>query len=578
VSTIAESLTALVETAARASGALPDGVALEACVPTANASHGDYQSNHAMRVAKALKQNPRQVAENLKAALLADPAAQAMVADVSVAGPGFLNFKLRDDFLARDVEARSADLRLGAPAPGAGKKLVIDYSSPNVAKRMHVGHLRSTVIGDALARLFRFVGYEVVADNHIGDWGTQFGMLFVGWDRWRDEAAYEADAIGELQRLYQKFRAEAESDATLHDAARQETALLQQGEPVRTALWKRFVAASLVEFDGVYDRLDIRFDVTLGESFYNPVLAELVADLLAKGIAVEDDGAVIIRFGPEDGPGLGEAPMLIRKRDGAALYGTTDLATIRHRRDTWAPARVVYVTDTRQQGHFRHLFAAARKIGWDTPLEHVWFGMLKLGDGAVVSTRKGAGDLNLIDVLDAAAAHARTVVDDKSGHLPDDERARIAEAIGTGAIKYADLSQNPQSDIIFDWGKMLSLEGNTAPYLMYAVARVRSVFRNAGDDAVVGPIALGEAVERELALAVARTPEVILAAAASSRPNLLCEHLFGLTNTFGRFYHDCPILKADGDVRASRLALARATDRALTTGLGLLGIQALDRM
>jgi arginyl-tRNA synthetase len=460
--------------------------------------------------------------------------------------------------------------------------LVLDYSSPNIAKRMHVGHMRSTIIGNALHRMFRFLGWDVIADNHIGDWGTQFGKLIVAWRGWRDDAAYAADPIGELQRIYKLFGERAAVDPSLEDAARAETVKLQEGDEDNRRLWEAFCKVSLEEFEQVYARLGVRFDVVLGESWYRDRLPGLVEELLARGVAVPSEGAVVVPFGPEDGPELAAAPLLIRKRDGASLYGTTDLATIEHRLKAWSPAQIVYVTDTRQQLHFKQVFAAARRIGWDADYRHCWFGMLRFGDGSIAATRGGGQNVNLVDVLDEAAARARAVVDERSAELPEREREAIAEAVGLGAVRYADLSQNPQTDIVFEWDKMLSLQGNTAPYLMYAHARCCSILRRAGvaEDAPMGDIALGHPLERALAMRLLVQGEVLLAAAATTRPNLLCDHLFQLAGDFARFYGECSVLHEDVpvEVRASRVALVRATRRAMKVGLELLGITALDRM
>jgi arginyl-tRNA synthetase len=576
--TVSALLTELVDAATAAAGYGDAPVAAEPAVPTADPRHGDWQSNHAFRVAKALRKNPRQVADEVLGQLPAHPA----VARAEVAGPGFLNFTLADDWVGRQVEERASDPRFGAPSPGAGRTLVLDYSSPNIAKRMHVGHMRSTIIGNALHRIFRYLGWEVIADNHIGDWGTQFGKLIVAWRGWRDDAAYAADPIGELQRIYKLFGERAATDPALEDAARAETVKLQEGDEDNRRLWEAFCKVSLEEFEQVYARLGVRFDVVLGESWYRDRLPSLVDELLARGVAVPSEGAVVVPFGPEDGPELAAAPLLIRKRDGASLYGTTDLATIEHRLKTWAPAQIVYVTDTRQQLHFKQVFAAARRIGWDADYRHCWFGMLRFGDGSIAATRGGGQNVNLVDVLDEAAARARSVVDERSAELPERERAAIAEAVGVGAVRYADLSQNPQTDIVFEWDKMLSLQGNTAPYLMYAHARCCSILRRAGvaEEAPVGGIALAHPLERALALRLLVQGEVLLAAASTTRPNLVCDHLFQLAGDFARFYGECPVLHEDvpAEVRASRVALVRATRRAMKVGLELLGITALDRM
>jgi len=577
MATVAQHLTDLVQQAIVSAGVAEAGTPIEPCVPTNNPEHGDYQSNAAFRFAKKARQNPRAVGQQVLDHLPADPA----IAEATLAGPGFLNLRLADAWLAADVAERATDDRLGGPTPGEGRTVVIDYSSPNIAKRMHVGHLRSTVIGNALDRLHRYLGWTVVADNHIGDWGTQFGKLIVMWRRDADEAAYDADPIGELQRLYQSFGPAAEAEPELSDAARAETAKLQAGDPNNLDLWKRFVDASMKEFDTVYDRLGVAFDVVHGESFYRHELRELVDDLLAKGIAEPSEGAVVVPFQPEDGKGLAKQPLLVRKSDGAALYGTTDLATAKHRVETWDPAKVLYVTDTRQQSHFRQVIAAAKKMGLDSPeYVHTWFGMLKFSGGAVASTR--AGDvINLVDLLDTAAAKAFDIVTEKSPDLPEAERRDIAEAVGTGTIRYFDLSQNPQSDITFTWDKALSLDGGSAVYLMYAHARLHSILRKGeATEGVPGPAACETPEERTLAMLVARTPEAILSAADTYRPNLLAEHLDSLAKAVGGFYSACPILQ-DGvpaDVRQRRLALVFAVTRALKLGLGLLGIRAVDRM
>ena len=545
---------------------------VEQVVASKRAGTGDYQSNACFRLGKALKSNPRAVADAVVANLPAHPALDR----AEVAGPGFVNLYLSDAWLGEELARVCADEHFGiAQSEGT---VVIDYSSPNVAKRMHVAHLRSTVIGNALDRLYRAAGHRVIADNHIGDWGTQFGKLMVAWRRWLDEAAFEADPIGELQRIYVLFATEAESNPGLEDEAREETAKLQAGDEANIELWKRFINVSMVEFNSLYERLGVHFDVTLGESFYNDQLGPLVDDLLERGVAVRSEGAAIIPFEAADGKGLDDTPMLVQKRDGAALYATTDLATVRYRLDEWAPTSIVYVTDTRQQLHFRQLFAACNKIGWGgTEFVHVWFGLLSLPGGAM-STRKG-NVINLKDLLDEAARRARAVVDAKAPHLSEEERAEIAEAVGVGAVRYADLSQNPQSNVVFDWDKMLSLEGNTAPYLMYTYARCRSIQRKGGvENPEVTPFAVDGEHERNLAIALLRFPEAISLAISNSRPNMLCDYLYSLASTFNRFYYEVPVLKASDEERERRLSLIEATARTMGRGLDLLGVRPLERM
>ncbi len=574
MSTVAQQLTDLIAAAAIAAGHGDSPIPLDPCVPTNNPEHGDYQSNYAFRLGKSLRTNPRNVA----AAVVEAMPANEMVASADVAGPGFINFRLEDEWLAADLQARAADPRLNAPSPGAGKTVVIDYSSPNIAKRMHVGHLRSTIIGNAIHRLLSFLGYNVVADNHIGDWGTQFGKLIVGWHEWRDDAAYADDPIAELQRIYQGFGEQVEEDPTLLDRARAETAKLQRGDAENIALWEQFAAASMAEFDTIYDRLGVAFDVVHGESFYRDGLQDLIEELLESGIAKPNDGAVIVEFDKSDGKGLG-TPLLIRKSDGAALYGTTDLATVRHRMATWQPSDIVYVTDLRQKLHFRQVFAACRKMGVaDVAFHHVPFGILRFPGGIVAAARTG-GAVNLVDVLDTAVAKARAIVDEGSAHLPDEERAAIAEAVGVGAVKYFDLSQNPQSDITFDWDRSLALDGNSAPYMMYAYARCASILRKAEEKGLAPTtFQISHPAERAVAIGVVRTVEIIEQAARTWRPNLLAEHLYATSQSLSRFYGDCRVLGDDPETTGSRLVLVEATANALKMGLGLLGVQVQPRM
>lgn len=569
--TVSRVLTELVEAASAAAGL--GASAAEPAIPTGNSQHGDYQSNHAFRMAKAAGKNPRAVAEAVKAALPPHPA----VSRVEVAGPGFLNFFLNDAWLCERLAAQVEDAHGGIPQTGAGRTVVIDYSSPNVAKRMHVGHMRSTLIGNALDRLYRGAGWTVIADNHIGDWGTQFGKLMVGWRSWLDAEEFEADPIGELERIYVLFSARATPE--LEDQARAETAKLQRGDPENRALWTRFIEVSLAEFNRVYERLGVRFDEVLGESAYNDALPGLVEDLLLRGVAKESDDAVVIKFDELAGKGLNDTVLVIQKADGAFLYGTTDLATIQYRMNRWAPERAVYVTDTRQQLHFKQVFHVARQVFPGCPeLIHTWFGMLKLPEG-MMSTRTG-NVIRLVDLLDEGVRRARAVVDEKSPQLPEAQRAEIAEAVGLGAIRYADLSQNPQSDVTFEWDKMLSMDGNTAPYLMYSYARCRSLQAKGGVEAPsVAELAISHPIERELVLQLLRTPELVGVALETSRPNLLCDHLFATANAINRFYHELPVLTADTPAqRASRLALIEASAAVLRRGLDLLGVPTLERM
>jgi arginyl-tRNA synthetase len=575
--TVAAHLTTLVRTAAERAG-LQIGAEVEPVVPTRDAAHGDYQSNLAFRLAKSRGMKPVEAASALRDAFPADPA----VARVEVAGAGFLNLTLTDDWLAADVLQRVADPRLGTPASGAGRTLVLDYSSPNIAKRMHVGHLGSTLIGGAMDRIYRFLGWNVVTDNHLGDWGTPYGKLMVAWEDWRDEAAYARDPVGELQRLYELAGAKIEEDPTLLQRARAATVKLQARDPATLALWQQFVDVSLAEFRALYERLGCRFDQFLGESAYADALQPLVDELLATGVAIESEGAVVIRFGESDGKALTDQTLVIRKADGAALYGTTDLATIRHRMATWSPERIVYVVDTRQQAHFRQVFAAARRMGIaDVELVHLWFGMLKLPGGIVAAARAGNAG-NLVDLLDTAASKAFDVVTLKSPDLPEEERRQIAEIVGIGTIKYFVLSQNPQTDVTFTWERALSPDGGSAVYLLYAYARLHSMLRlgGAADKPPTVAPSLAHPAERALGVLVARTPEIVFNAGELYRPNILAEHLEALAKAVGAFYESCPVLKDDvaPDLRAARLSLVFAVARTLEIGLDLLGVRVVPRM
>ena len=580
---IREAAQAVLDEAGADSGFL-DGIDL--VVATNDARHGDYQSNLAFRLQKPLGlRNPRACGQKLYDALGDHPAVER----VDLAGPGFLNLTLSAAWLAQHVAQQVADAHAGVAQSGAGETVVIDYSSPNIAKRMHVGHIRSTLIGNALHRLHEAVGYRVIADNHIGDWGTQYGKLIYAWNRWRDEDAYAADPVGELERLYVKFGVDAKaSDDVEREAmeaeARAETARLQAGDPENRRLWKEFVDRSLAEYDTVYDRLGVRFDVTLGESFYHDMLGEVVETSLASGVAREDAGAVIVDFPPPTAKALKDTVLVIRKGDGAYLYGTTDFATLQYRMAEWDPSRIVYVTDKRQQLHFKQVFDGWRRLrAATTPdaalptLEHVWFGTLNF-DGGAMSSRKG-GTFRLVDYMDEAVARARVIVDDKAPDLPEAERADIAEAVGVNAVRYADLSQNPNSDLEFSLDRMLSLEGNTAPFLMYSYARLRSIQRRGG---VTQPDAAGmilaEPAERDLAVQLARYPEAVALALHTSRPNLFCDYLYELAGRINRFYNQCRVLDQEGEVRASRLALVEASATVLGHGLRTLGVRPIERM
>ena len=538
--------------------------------PCADPQHGDYQSNALMGLAKQRKMNPRQLAEQVVQSLdVAD-----WCEPVEIAGPGFLNFRLKPDALQQAL--RSA-LKSDCPFVDSAKSprtVVVDFSSPNVAKPMHVGHIRSTILGDTVARVLRMLGHRVVTDNHIGDWGTQFGMLLLGWKTELNEAALEQDPIAELERLYKTINA----DESCRDEARAELVKLQAGDEENLAIWQRMIALSQVQFDHVYGRLGVTFDETLGESFYNPHLSELTEELQEKGIAEESEGALVVRFSGDQQ--LADKPAIVRKRDGAANYTTTDLATLRYRMEAWQPTDIVYVTDGRQQLHFQQLFKIFGR--WQdavsVKLEHVWFGSILGPDGKPFKTRSG-DTVRLADLLDEAEERAFTVVSEKNPDLSDDERRAIARVVGLGALKYADLSNNRQSDYIFDWDKMLAFQGNTAPYLQYAYTRVRSIFRKM-DAPNFATVELQLKAPEELALAkhlmnFGQTLEMV---AQDYRPNFLCNYLFELAGHFSRFYEACPVLKAEEAERNSRLAICELTARVLRSGLDAMGIEVTEVM
>jgi arginyl-tRNA synthetase len=463
-----------------------------------------------------------------------------------------------------------------------------------VAKPMHVGHIRSTILGDSLARSLRLLGHRVITDNHIGDWGTQFGKLLVGWKKHLDPAALKADPIAEMERLYKLVNTASEADEKILEAARQELVKLQGGDEENLKIWREMLALSQKQFDTIYARLGVKFDHALGESFYNPRLNPLVDELVAKGIARESEGAIAIFF--EDMPQLKEQPALIRKSDGGFNYTTTDLATLAYRLETWQPDEIIYVTDGRQQLHFQQVFAAFRK--WRSAvrspqsaipkLAHVWFGSILGEDGKPFKTRSGE-TVKLADLLDEAEERAFKIVSEKNPDLPEAERREIARVVGLGAVKYADLLPNRQSDYVFSWDKMLALQGNTAPYLQYAYTRIRSIFRKTGETSnsdksrvniqhPTSNIHLAAAEETALAKHLLNFGLTLEAVAEEYRPNFLCNYLYELAGKFTSFYENCPVLKADDATRASRLALCDLTARVLKRGLDVLGIETVEQM
>ena len=626
---------------------------LEMIKPSQDPQFGDYQANCAMPLAKKLDRTPREIAKQL----ISDIALDDLCEKKEVAGPGFINLTLRTDWLEEHLSGALSSDRLGIPETSQPRTIVLDYSAPNVAKPMHVGHIRSTVIGDALAKILRFLGDRVVTDNHIGDWGTQFGMIIYGYKHFLHSASYSKHPVGELTRLYQQvnqlvqyrrqlaqvpvleqrlsdlnaklatLREETDEERTTKKAYRKqlkrletqvaetdvelqsvfaqitsveqdpqkkelvsahpaiehevllETAKLHAGDKENMRLWNMFMPVALAELDRVYQRLGISFEHTLGESFYHDRLAPLVTDFQEAGIAQESDGAICIFSEGQD------VPMLIQKKDGAYLYATTDLATIDYRLKTWKPDAILYVVDHRQSLHFEQLFSAVKRVGWGpTGLVHVKFGTVLGEDGRPFKTRSGS-TVGLDSLLKEAIARAAVIAKANNTDLDDAGCQSIAEVIGIGALKYADLCQNRESDYVFSYDKMLALNGNTATYLQYAYARIQSILRKANTDIdhicnAGTSIRLCEPAERSLGLAILRFSEALTLVASDYRPNHLTHYLFeNLAKSFSHFFEQCPVLKADSPtVREQRILLCELTARTLKRGLSLLGIEVVEQM
>jgi len=543
-----------------------------AATPAGDEAFGDYQSNGAMAAAKVLRQPPRQVAEQVVRHL---PTGD-LLAKVEIAGPGFINMTLADDALARHVAAIQDDPHVGLPQSGAGRRLILDYSAPNVAKPMHIAHIRSTVIGDALKRIYRALGYEVLGDNHLGDWGTQFGILIMGYRHFLDKAALAASPVDELQRVYVLSHQRCEENPAWQDQARAELVKLQAGDPENRALWQTFIDLSLEEFNRIYARLGVSFELIRGESYYNDALPGVVQKLQDLGLVRESEGALVAFLDDEKLP-----PCIVRKSDGGYNYATTDLATVFSREQEFQPAAILYVTDERQQLHFRQFFAIARKAGVTTPLRHIWFGLMRLPEG-LLSTRKGTA-IKLDLLLDEAEKRALELVRQASPDMPEAQQQAVARAVGIGAVKYADLSQNPQSAVSFTWEKALAMDGNSAPYLQYAYARIASVLdkhaeRFPGHDWCAAPLVLDSPHARRLALRLARYSGAVCAAAAQEKPSLLADALYDLSQAYSSFYQNVPFLKAEAGLRESRVRLCALTAKVLRHGLGLLGIETPDRI
>lgn len=563
------------------------GFATEAFAPDvrpADPRHGDFQANGILAYAKSRKQNPRALAEQLVAAL---PQGVRSQYEVSIAGPGFINFKtavgLLDSWLAAHPDRDSLASGAAQCSPRAGQTWIVDYSSPNTAKQMHVGHLRSAVIGESLCRLLAFNGARVIRDNHIGDWGTQFGKLIWAYKRHLDRGALDQNPLEEFERLYKLGNSLAESDGAILEEARQELVRLQAGDAENLAIWRLINEASLAAFQEIYDQFGIRFDTTYGESFYNDKVEAVYKDLEAAGLAETSQGALVV-FHPEH-PRFKSQPFIVRKSDGAANYASTDLATIRFRADHFHASGALYVVDKRQSDHFEQLFLTAKK--WfereNRPLphlEHVDFGTVLGENNKPLKTRSG-DNIRLKDLLDEARERALRLVNEKSAEIPEEERREIAAVVGVGSVQYADLSQNRSSDYVFSWDKMISLEGNTAAYLLYAVARIHSIFRKLGlrpgrGEEHASPLESAE--EIALARKLLKFPDALQLATTQLRPHFLSTYLYELAGEFSTFYSADKVAVDELPVRARRLRLCARTLLLLETGLELLALRTLQRM
>jgi arginyl-tRNA synthetase len=546
---------------------------------------GDYQSNSAMVLAKRMKSNPRALAQQIL-----DSVDIAGLATAKIDGPGFINFTILPEAYSAYAEGLLKDPRLGAPELGKGKRIVVDFSAPNVAKPMHVGHIRSTIIGDSLCRIARFLGFEVIADNHIGDWGTQFGMILHGWKTMLNNVALEQDPIKELVRVYREVNFATKENPVVLETCKNELVKLQAGDPENLAIWQKCIDLSKVGLQKIYDRLDVKFDHWLGESFYNDMLPSLVDEFLKNGIARESNGAVCVFSNNSKDPsqdpfkvyredGWTDNPAIIRKADGGFLYATTDLATIQYRIDTWNADQIWYVVGVPQQLHFRQIFEAAQRWGKTGDFRHIAFGSILGEDRKLMKTRSGE-NVGLTEVLEEAVERAAAAIAEKNPELHGKEAEEIAEIVGIGAVKFAELSQNRLTDYVFAWDRMLALQGDTAPYLQYSTVRIRSIFRRLDGpfDAAAATIHLEQPEEIHLARLFARFGEVLPMVIDDHRPNLLANYLLELARAFHSFFEACPVLKSEEPRKSSRLALCKLTSTILEQGLGLLGIRCPERM
>lgn len=547
---------------------------------SAKVQFGDYQANGVMSVAKSLGKPPRQVAE----LVIANLDLTGIASKVEIAGPGFINIFLAPEFLAKNVDTAVASNRVGVDTV-VPQTIVVDYSAPNVAKEMHVGHIRSTIIGDAAVRTLEFLGHKVIRANHVGDWGTQFGMLIAYLEKQQQENAGEM-ALADLEEFYRAAKKTYDEDEVFAERARAYVVKLQGGDEYCREMWRKLVDITMTQNQKTYDRLNVTLtrDDVMGESLYNSMLPGIVADLKAKGLAVESEGATVVfldEFKNKDGEPMG---VIIQKKDGGYLYTTTDIACAKYRYETLHADRVLYFIDSRQHQHLMQAWTIVRKAGYvpeSVTLEHQMFGMMLGKDGKPFKTRSG-GTVKLTDLLDEAMERARNLVSAKNPDMPAEELETLAKVVGMGAVKYADLSKSRTTDYIFDWDNMLAFEGNTAPYMQYAYTRVLSVFRKANIDEtelLKAPVVIGEDREAQLAARLLQFEETLNVVARDGTPHVMCSYLFDVAGLFSGFYEHCPILSADSiEVRNSRLKLALLTAKTLKLGLDTLGIETVERM
>ena len=545
---------------------------------------GDYASNIAMVLTGKLNKNPMEIAVKIESRINKDERSKNLFSKVTIVKPGFINFKISDQHLRKNLCGilKKKD-KFGSSDLGKDKTVVIDYSAPNIAKPMHIGHLRSTIIGQSLYNIYKFLGYKTIGDNHIGDWGTQFGKLIYAYKHWGDKKKIDKDPIEEMTKLYVRFHKEAEKNSELEELARKETKKLQDKDSENIKIWKFLVKESLKDFKKIYKTLNIKFDHTLGESSYDNMLGNIVSEAIERKIAIESEGAIVI-----DLDRYNISPFLIRKSDGAYLYTTTDLATAKYREEKFKADKILYVVSNEQALHFQKLFASLDLLGWckDIRVEHIKFGMVLGESGKKFSTRKG-DTVKLVDLINRSIEFAKKAVEEKNPKLSMKEKKKIAKIVGIGAIKYNDLSQNRMTDITFNWDKMLSFEGNSAPYLQYTCARINSLRKKYNSLYKLNRVnifdkpdfrLLKENIEKDIMRQLIKFPEAVENAARENSPHLIALYVYDLASLYNNFYNSVPILKSEKQIAKTRIYLSKSTAIVIKNGLNLLGIDVLERM